>query len=43
MNVECLLKYMAKIEQRGADNFRDIMHRLPEYSNFDLYLESMLF
>jgi hypothetical protein len=41
LNVEHLLKYMAKMETRGAANFRDIMHLLVEYNNFDKYLEHM--
>lgn len=42
LNVEHLLKYMGKIDTRGAANFRDIINKLVEYENFDLYLEHML-
>lgn len=34
---------MAKVKLRAASNFRDIMPKLVEYSNFDVYLDSMLY
>jgi hypothetical protein len=33
---------MAKMETRGAANFRDILPQLVEYNNFDKYLSQML-
>ena len=33
---------MAKIEERGQSNFRDILPMLVEYSNFPNYLDAFL-
>lgn len=43
LNVEHLLKYMAKTGSRAEANFRDILFKLVDYNNFVQYLDNMLY
>ena len=42
LNVEVLLKYLAMSGENSSYFFRDIMHELVSFKNFEKYLQSLI-